>query len=80
MCIRSFFRAGCVKRGTGEASGKSSGTESRMEEERKKYFSLDFLWQIKFIHIFIYSAAYLLFIFLTGVYVTGVGHYLAYMF
>ena len=36
MCIRSFFRAGCVERGTGEASGKSSGTESRMGEERKK--------------------------------------------
>ena len=36
MCIRSFFRAGCGDRGTGEASGKSSGTESRMGEERKK--------------------------------------------
>ena len=36
MCIRSFFRAGSVERGTGEASGKSSGTESRMGEERKK--------------------------------------------
>ena len=29
-----FFRAGCVKRGTGEASGKSSGTESRMGGKR----------------------------------------------
>ena len=36
MCIRRFFRAGCVERGTGEALGKSSGTESRMGEERKK--------------------------------------------
>ena len=35
MCIRIFFRAGCVERGMGEASGKSSGTESRMGEERK---------------------------------------------
>ena len=36
MCIRRLFRAGCDERGTGEASGKSSGTESRMGEERKK--------------------------------------------
>ena len=36
MCIRRFLRAGCVERGTGEASGKSSGTESRMGEEREK--------------------------------------------
>ena len=33
---KKFFRAGCVERGTGEASGKSSGTESRMGVERKK--------------------------------------------
>ena len=33
MCIRSFFRAGCVERGTEEASGKSSGTESRIGEK-----------------------------------------------
>ena len=36
MCIRSFFRAYVVSRGTGEALGKSSGTESRMGEERTK--------------------------------------------
>ena len=34
--LEVFFRARCVERGTGEASGKSSGTESRMGEERKK--------------------------------------------
>ena len=33
---KKFFRAGCVERGTGEASGKSSGTESRMGEVRKR--------------------------------------------
>ena len=33
---KKVFRAGCVERGTGEASGKSSGTEGRMGEERKK--------------------------------------------
>ena len=35
MCIRSFFRAGCVERGMGEASGKGLVTESRMGEERE---------------------------------------------
>ena len=34
MCIGFFYRAGCVERGTGEASIKSSGTESRMGEEK----------------------------------------------
>ena len=37
MNVYNFFRAGCVERVTGEASGKSSGTESRMGEERKKF-------------------------------------------
>ena len=37
MWIRSFFKAGCVERGTAEASRKSSGTESRIGEEREKW-------------------------------------------
>ena len=33
---KKVFRAGCVERGTGEASGKSSGTESRMGKNVEK--------------------------------------------
>ena len=32
----NFFREGCVKRGTGETSGRSLGTECRMGEESNK--------------------------------------------
>ena len=49
MCIRSFFRAGFVKRGTGEASGKSSGTESRMgrreEKCREEKLTVNVVWK-----------------------------------
>ena len=33
---KKVFRAGCVERGTGEASGKRSGMESKMGDEREK--------------------------------------------
>ena len=49
MCIRSFFRAGCVERGTGEASGKEfrNGKQNGRREEKctEEKLTVKVLWK-----------------------------------